>query len=156
MSIGTGLNTFASSSEGREAGGAPNASGVRSACSMRVKSPCAAAVGGGAGGAGAGVGAEAITSAAGVENMGDAGGAKGAAIGAGAAGGGGVKAGGGGAVAGGEAGLPVRAASRSSSSRGGGVETAPKIPVALEEPAPADSFGEGGCGLSERSLNASI
>jgi hypothetical protein len=74
--IDTGLKTLASSSEGREAGGGPSASGVRSACSMRVKSPCPAAAaggagagGGGAGGAAAGVGECAITSAAEVENI---------------------------------------------------------------------------------------
>lgn len=153
LSIEIGLKTFASSSDGLDAGGALAASGVRSACSMRVKSPCADAVGGGAGG-GAGVGGEAITSAAGVENIGEAGAKAGGAAGAGVkAGGAGVKAGGAGGVS---SGFLVRAASRSSSSRGGGAETVPKSPVALEEAAPADSFEEGGWGLSERSLNASI
>lgn len=81
LSIGTGLKTFASSSEGRDTGGAPAASGVRSACSIRVKSPCALAVGGGAG-FGLGGGADAITSDAGVENDGTVGDASGGAEGA--------------------------------------------------------------------------
>ena len=82
LSIDTGLKTLASSSDGLDTGDEPTGSGVFSACSMRVKSPCpeAAEAGAGAGGAGAGtagaadigVGACAITSAEGVENMVDA------------------------------------------------------------------------------------
>lgn len=50
FSMGTGLNTLASSSEGRTAGGALGGSGSFSACNMRVNSPgpdLAGAAGGG-------------------------------------------------------------------------------------------------------------
>ena len=76
FSIEIGLKTLASSSEGRETGAPPAASGVRSACSIRVKSPCAAAADGAGGGTGGtGACAPAITSADGVENNPEAGGA---------------------------------------------------------------------------------
>lgn len=86
FSIEIGLKTLASSSEGRETGAPPAASGVRSACSIRVKSPCAAAADGAGegidGADGAGACAPAITSADGVENNPEAGGAEAAAGGA--------------------------------------------------------------------------
>lgn len=83
FSIEIGLKTLASSSEGRETGAPPAASGVRSACSIRVKSPCAAAGDGAGGGTdGAGACAPAITSADGVENNPEAGGAEAATGGA--------------------------------------------------------------------------
>jgi hypothetical protein len=65
LSIGTGLNTLANSSDGRDAGDPPNGSGVFSACSMRVKSPWLAAGGGGTGdGAGGGAAGGAAASGA--------------------------------------------------------------------------------------------
>ena len=151
LSIDTGLKTLASSSEGRDAGGVPAASGVRSACSMRVKSPCAAAVGGGAGAGGAiGAGADAITSAAGVEKEGEANGGAGAGVNAGPAGGakGGAGAGVNAGCAGGAAGADVtevssgffvNCANRSSSSFDGGVGAIPNMPVALDGDPPEGS-----------------
>jgi hypothetical protein len=145
LSIDTGLKTLASSSEGRDAGGVPAASGVRSACSMRVKSPCAAAVGGGAGAGGAiGAGADAITSAAGVEKEGLAGAANGGAGGAKGGAGAGVNAGCAGGAAGADvtevsSGFFVNCANRSSSSLDGGVGAIPNMPVALDGDPPEGS-----------------
>ena len=158
LSIDTGVKTFASSSEGRDAGGVPAASGVRSACSMRVKSPCAAAVGGGAG---VGGGADAITSAAGVEKAGLAGVANGGAGGAKGGAATGVNAGCAGGAAGAlvtevSSGFLVNCANRSSSSFDGGVGAIPNMPVALDGDPPEGSSDWGDWSLPKRSLNASI
>lgn len=137
FSLGTGVKRLANSSEGRTGGGA-SGSGVRRACSMRVKSPCAAAAPGGGAGAGTGSGAGAGAAAAG------GGAAKGAR---------GWAAAGDGAAAGGAACLPS-SASRSSSSREGGVGTELKMPVALDGDPPGGSSDWGAWSLPRRSLRA--
>jgi hypothetical protein len=160
FSIGTGLNTLASSSLGR-AGGAAIGSGVLSACSIRVNSPCGAGAGaaGGAGirtgsapnevgGAGAGTGAGVVgaigNGTGSAANMdGDAGTAAAAGCG-------------GGAAAVGPCGFFPRAASRSSSSCVGELGTLPKIPVALEGDPPPGSSDCGDCGGLKRSLIGSM
>ncbi|HZP03618.1 MAG TPA: hypothetical protein VFB43_01870 [Terracidiphilus sp.] len=117
FSIGTGLKTLASSSEGRETGSAFAGSVVFSACSIRVNSPCD-------GGAGVGAGAALIAAGAG-DGVAD----------------------GGGAAAGGSFGTFASNANRSSSLRAGGAATVPKIPVALDWPpaaAPSLEGSEGG------------
>jgi hypothetical protein len=146
FSIGTGLKTLANSSLGR-AGGAAIGSGVLSACSMRVNSPCPDAAGGGAGAGAAGALGNGTGSAPNMD--GDAAAVEGAA---GAAAGG--------ATAAGSCGFFPRAASRSSSSCVGEFGTLPKIPVALEaglegDPPPGSSdWGDWG-GL-KRSLIGSM
>jgi type IV secretion system protein TrbL len=167
LSIGTGLKTLASSSLGR-AGGAAIGSGVLSACSMRVNSPCPEAAGGGAGAA-AGVGSR--TGSAPNKAPGELGGTgAGAGVadgngtgsapkmdgGAGATGAGAAGAVGGGATAAGSCGLIPRAASRSSSSCVGELGTLPKIPVALEGDPPPGSSDWGDWGGPKRSLIGSM
>jgi hypothetical protein len=167
FSIGTGLKTLASSSLGR-AGGAAIGSGVLSACSMRVNSPCPDAAGGGAGAAG-GVGSRtgsALNEAPNELGGAGAGGADGNGTGSapkmdgGAGAGAGAGAVGGGAIAAGSCGFIPRAASRSSSSCVGELGTLPKIPVALEaglegDPPPGSSDW-GDWGGPKRSLIGSM
>ena len=159
FSMGTGLNTLASSSEGRGAG-ALAGSGVFKACSMRVKSPGAEEAGSGAGG---GIGAGEAVCGKGTgsaENSEDTGAAAGAAVGAafGVVVGAAAETGADETGAGGGSGFLPSAASRSSSSRVEELGAVPKIPVALDaalggDPPPGGSdWGE--LGLSKRSLNA--
>jgi hypothetical protein len=144
LSIGTGLKTFANSWEGLANGCPPVGSGVLSACSIRVNSPCEA---GGGAAAGAGTGAGSAKDAAGN----DAGAAAGEGAGAGAIGGAVI-----GAAAGGSCGFFPSKASRSSSSREGAEEGMPKMPVALDCALSADGSVPGVWGVSGRSLNASM
>jgi hypothetical protein len=152
FSIGTALNTFASSSDGR--GGALAGSVVLSACSMRVNSPGpelpleADAGAAGAEGKTGAAGAACGNGTGSAEKSEDDGGAAEAAVETGAGGGG----------AGAGSGFFPSLASRSSSSREDELGTVPKIPVALEaelggDP-PPDSSDWGACSLPKRSQNA--
>jgi hypothetical protein len=147
LSIGTGVKRFASSSEGRTGGGA-SGSGVRRACNMRVKSPCAAAAPGVGAGAGAGVGDGAGAGAAAIGR----GGGTGTGAGGWLATGGGAAAAG--AGAGGCAACLPSSASRSSSSREGSAGPVLKMPVALDGDPPGGSSDWGACSLPRRSLRA--
>lgn len=118
FSIGTGLKTFASSSDGRETAPAFAGCVVFSACSMRVNSPCC--------GAGAGSGTGVGSAIKGAEGVGAAAGAD--------------------AVAGDGSGLRASDASRSSSARGGAAGMVPKIPVALDCEPPGGSSEWGSFG----------
>jgi hypothetical protein len=150
FSIGTGLNTLASSSLGR-AGGAAIGSGVLSACSMRVNSPCGA---GAAGGAGTRTGSAPIeVGGAGCADGNGTGSAPKMEGGAEACAGGGC---GGGAAAAGSCGFFPKAASISSSSCVGELGTLPKIPVALDGDPPPGSSDWGDLGGAKRSLIGSM